>query len=165
MKLFKKLNQTGVAHVAALAVVVVGLAAVGTYMLVQSHAATCVDYQYGYGGSGTCVKYIQQMLNGISHQYAGTTNSSGAVMTSSQLTVDGQFGTATQSKVKTFQKWIFLTADGVIGPKTWGNSAPTVMTYPSLCGYAHQSAFKNSTYAVERTAFQAASYAGCTNKI
>ena len=63
MNIFKKLNQTGFAHVVAVAVVVVGLAAVGTYFLVASHAATCVDFSYKQGSKGSCVSYIQTLAD------------------------------------------------------------------------------------------------------
>lgn len=53
MKLFKKLNQHGAAHIAAIAIIIVGLAAVGTFLLVKSHADTVYYCNSGDTLSGT----------------------------------------------------------------------------------------------------------------
>lgn len=42
------------------------------------------------------------------------------------LTVDGSFGAITESRVKAFQTSRSLTADGVVGPKTWSALVVTV---------------------------------------
>ena len=106
----KKLNTKGFAHIAALAIVVVSVAAFGTYMLVTSHAATCKAYTWRAGQSGTCVKYIQQLVN---WQNRYNSYSAGPVV------VDGSFGPKTKAAVIADQKQFGLTADGVVGPKTW----------------------------------------------
>lgn len=51
------------------------------------------------GSSGNAVRELQRRLGG--------------------LTVDGQFGPATESKVKSYQRSKGLTADGIVGPRTW----------------------------------------------
>lgn len=56
----------------------------------------------------TCVKYIQTMLNNL--MVNGLFAS---------LVVDGYYGSKTTSAVRNFQSWERITADGVVGPKTW----------------------------------------------
>lgn len=119
----------------------------------QSYAANCRAGTFGNGNAGTCVTYIQRMLNGISYYYGGDTNATGDVMTSSQLSTDGIFGSLTVGKTKTFQRWTdHLTADGIVGPFTWD----------WLCMYAYNGPFSHSSSAVLRSAYYAASSAGCT---
>ncbi|WP_347256062.1 N-acetylmuramoyl-L-alanine amidase [Anaerostipes sp. PC18] len=56
-----------------------------------------------YGSSGEITKCMQQMLN--LHGY--------------KLNCDGKFGNETKTQVKKFQKKHELTADGIVGQKTW----------------------------------------------
>ena len=124
----KKLNVSGIAHFAALAVVVVGLAGVGTFMLVRSHAATCTTYTFSSGSQSVCVKYIQTIAN-----------SRAAV--SPKLSTDGIFGSKTKYGVQQFQRSYLLTADGVVGPHTWGALCRqgVVAGYTSAAYYAANS--------------------------
>ncbi len=55
------------------------------------------------GDTGTEVKTLQQTLNSVG---------------SASLTVDGNYGPATEQAVVTFQQANGLTADGIVGPKT-----------------------------------------------
>lgn len=79
MKLFKKLNQSGVAHLAALAVVVVAVAAVGTYMLVVSHAQTPPKKGNG-GGTTSAPDYVS--YNSAQTLYQVPTDTGGVNMVS-----------------------------------------------------------------------------------
>ena len=108
----KQLNTKGNAHVAILALVIVGVAAFGTYRLVASNAATCKTYNWSINKSGTCVKNIQRITNaaGARHwHYSG----------SAVLVVDGKFGPLTKAQVIAFQKFGKLSQDGIVGPNTW----------------------------------------------
>lgn len=53
--------------------------------------------------TGAAVTYLQQRLN----------------VYGAKLTVDGDFGAATDKAVRTFQSQHGLTVDGVVGPNTW----------------------------------------------
>ncbi|MFD8542697.1 peptidoglycan-binding protein [Streptomyces sp. NPDC059649] len=57
------------------------------------------------GDTGTVVKQLQCELN----------NS----ILGGNLVVDGTFGRGTEAKVKTFQRCEGLSADGIVGHKTW----------------------------------------------
>ncbi|MDD3192646.1 MAG: peptidoglycan-binding protein [Oscillospiraceae bacterium] len=61
------------------------------------------------GSSGTYVRILQASLNRIRQNYPLI----------GSVTVDGVFGTATQSAVRTFQSIFNLTQDGVVGKATW----------------------------------------------
>ncbi|NET16143.1 MAG: peptidoglycan-binding protein [Okeania sp. SIO1H6] len=58
------------------------------------------------GSTGEDVKYLQTVLN--------------ATVADNSLVVDGIFGNLTKEAVIAFQKQYGLTADGIVGPKTWG---------------------------------------------
>ncbi len=61
------------------------------------------------GSRGENVRIIQAQLNRISDNYPAIPKQN----------VDGIFGTATDNRVKTFQRIFNLTPDGVIGKATW----------------------------------------------
>lgn len=125
----KKMTSDGIAHLAALLVIVVAVAAVGTYILVKSHANSIVPIvpagyfdsnpyasycsksgTYGVGSADTatnkCVHYIQWTLKN-------------KTSCDSYSKVDGIFGTGTKQGVTCFQKNNGLTADGIVGSQTW----------------------------------------------
>ncbi|NES79854.1 MULTISPECIES: peptidoglycan-binding protein [Okeania] len=58
------------------------------------------------GSTGEDVKYLQTVLN--------------AIVANNSLVVDGIFGNLTKEAVIAFQKRYGLTADGIVGPQTWG---------------------------------------------
>lgn len=71
----------------------------------QQQAPTGTSYPtLQVGSSGAFVTKLQQFLNQAGY---GT------------LATDGQFGPATEAAVKSYQHDHGLTADGVVGPKTW----------------------------------------------
>lgn len=61
------------------------------------------------GSRGENVSIMQMALNVINQGWGNST----------QLAVDGIFGSGTQAVVRAFQTRMGLTADGVIGPATW----------------------------------------------
>ncbi len=64
------------------------------------------------GSTGAAVSGLQQVLsNGASGQW---NTSPGAI--------DGNFGPATAASVKAFQTWGEVTADGIVGDRTWAVS-------------------------------------------
>jgi len=97
----KKLNAVGITHLLIpLVVVVVGVAAVGTYMLVDSYASRpCVKRTIGPGNVGGCTLAVQRMM-----------------LLDKQ---DGKYGAQTKAEVKRFQGNAGLKADGIVGKKTW----------------------------------------------
>lgn len=62
------------------------------------------------GSKGNSVKVLQKLLN-----------ANGA-----KIDVDGDFGPKTAGAVKSFQKKKKISADGVVGPATWGKIVPTL---------------------------------------
>ena len=95
--------------VSASLVAITGTALAGVAAPTPAHAATCTSYNYSYGGNGTCVSYIQTLLNwqpGI------------------DLVVDGSFGPRTRQAVIDRQtSWRYwdssVVVDGIVGPRTW----------------------------------------------
>jgi peptidoglycan/xylan/chitin deacetylase (PgdA/CDA1 family)/peptidoglycan hydrolase-like protein with peptidoglycan-binding domain len=69
-------------------------------------SSTSASYQgvLKYGSGGTAVKQLQQAL--VNKGY--------------KISVDGAFGPATRSAVISFQSSKGITADGIVGPVTWG---------------------------------------------
>ena len=76
---------------------------------------SCTVTVLRYGASGSLVRTMQQRVGG--------------------LAVDGSFGPATLTKVKSFQRSHGLTVDGIVGPATWsalgGYPCGTTTTPPS----------------------------------
>jgi len=149
----RRLSRTAQISIAAVFVLVFG--GIGTYLITQSYAASnCTSYNYRYGSSGTCVKYIQQIQNGLSKALAGE-KKHGYTISGSQLDADGAFGTLTKSKVVRYQHYAGLSADGIVGVKTWTSMCSTIGTIHKL---------KLATGSTITTAYNAAKNANC-NKV
>lgn len=106
----KNNRQSGFSHVMAIAGVVVVSGLVGTFMVVRSHASSCVQNTYSTGINGSeCVRNIQKITN-----FRLNMNGYG-----SPLATDGNYGPKTKSAVMTLQRLMSLSVDGVWGPQTW----------------------------------------------
>ncbi|MGN0625431.1 MAG: peptidoglycan-binding protein [Oscillospiraceae bacterium] len=84
------------------------------FSLVQAAQISGVQAAYPgaplrFGSSGSPVLVIQRQLRRIAKNYP-------AIL---KLTADGQFGSATESAVQTFQRIFNLSVDGVVGKATW----------------------------------------------
>ncbi|EDK72662.1 Peptidoglycan-binding domain 1 protein [candidate division TM7 genomosp. GTL1] len=82
-----------------------------------AYAATCDQRVFAYGSTGTCVKYIQRLLN--SFPLAGT------------LAVDGIFGSKTRGTTRSFQSKEHIRVDGIVGPQTWRHLCASSYLFPS----------------------------------
>lgn len=146
----QRLSREAQIGLAVLFVAVFG--GLGAYLITQSYAASnCTSYNYREGSKGTCVKYIQQIQNGLSKALAGE-KKRGYTISGSQLAVDGAFGTLTKSKVVRYQHYAGLTADGIVGVKTWTNMCSTIGVIYKL---------KLATGSTISTAYSAAKNANC----
>jgi len=67
------------------------------------------------GASGEGVRHLQLTLNEC---YGPYPSSGGVKKFSTKLVVDGQFGSATETALKTVQSYVGTTADGSYGPAT-----------------------------------------------
>lgn len=132
--------------VAAIVVIAAGFFVVQTYQDSQTNAASCVSKTYKKGSSGTCVKYIQILMN----YKAGKSTPKAA-----KVTADGSYGAKTETAMKAFQKYWGLTADGIVGKKTWASLCSAQMGYTDSKGVDHGVWTSN-------TALDAAKSAGCS---
>lgn len=105
--------------------------------------SNCVKNTYQLGSSGTtCIKTIQDILT-ATYNYYHVSHAGTKVYTGLPVSVDGVFGTSTQTEVKAFQNYFIgkSGADGIVGSNTW--------QYMCSVAYYHDT---NSDYKV----------AGCT---
>lgn len=124
----------------------------GIYTLRNSSAySNCTSNQYRLNSRGTCVKYIQQMQNGLSVALANQSRN-GYTIKSTRLTADGVFGSATTSKVKTWQGFSRLQVDGIVGKQTWTTMCSTVGAINRI---------KPNSSTAMNTAYTAAKNANC----
>lgn len=80
----------------------------------QQGAVTPASYSVLQRGSaGPDQAQVQTWLNGLS----------AAGEDIPMLAVDGKYGPATESAVRSFQEWAGLTKDGMVGPNTWNAMA------------------------------------------
>lgn len=152
-KLFGTRRNKVIGVIALVFVVVAGVSGFVVYQKSVTDAASCDSYRFAYNSRGTCVKYIQNMLNGITVVHKGKTRN-GTTLSSTILTADGIFGSRTTSKVKNFQGWYGTSADGIVGPKSWAG----------LCYYAKRLTWNGNNAddgAKIRTAIMSAQSAGC----
>ena len=138
----------------------------------NASAASCTSGLYRKGSSGTCVKYIQQMLNGATANGQSScllsgTWSNGVIArdATNVISADGAFGSITDARTRAFQKSHCLTADGIVGSKTWA----------SLCDEGVEAGYKlsgpgwydpnSSNDRLQLTAYKASVYAGCQSPV
>lgn len=92
-------NKFAVAAVAAVALSSVAIPT-SANAATTSSASGCVTKTLRQGSTGTCVRYVQQILG--------------------NLTVDGIYGSATRANVLRYQNSLSgMAVDGIVGPVTW----------------------------------------------
>ncbi|MGO3147431.1 MAG: peptidoglycan-binding domain-containing protein [Leucobacter sp.] len=149
------------------ALIGIGVPLTGTLGATPAQAASCTSYKYSYGGTGTCVKYIQQILNGASANGQSSCKINGKWVGDARnyLTADGKWGTLTKNRVTSFQRSHCLVADGIVGAKSWSK----------LCEVGRQSGYylsgpgwynKNDRGDRFRlAAYKSSVYAGCNHAV
>mgnify|MGYP000848260319 CR=1 FL=1 len=96
---------------------------VGAYLVVQTattNASSCVSKTFSQGSNGSCVTYIQTLLN-----YKIGKNSPNI----SKVAVDGAYGAKTKSAVSAFQKYWKLNTNGTVNKQTWNSLCSAQMGY------------------------------------
>lgn len=93
-----------------------------------SAATTCYGTPRKIGSNGTCVRYIQQMLNGIYAEVRTVNNGGRLYQGGGLIAVDGAYGSATAAQVRTFQRYAALSVTGRVTPGTG--------IWNKLCAYA-----------------------------
>jgi peptidoglycan hydrolase-like protein with peptidoglycan-binding domain len=131
---------------------ILGLAGalVSTGSRTASAATACVDKVYKLNAESTCVRYIQQMLNGQTNYNGQDPYSASPLAGQPKLSVDGVFGSKTNDRVKKLQKWQGLTVDGIVGKKTWNK----------LCSVTADAYYEIGA-SINVTAYKAGKSAGC----
>lgn len=107
------------------------VAGIGGYVMQRGSSAaskTCVQRTFKSGSNGTCVKYIQTLAN---------FKFSAKIPKHAKLTVDGKFGSGTESGIKALQKFHKVKANGIVGKNTWGALCATQMGYTDANGKNH----------------------------
>lgn len=100
-------------------IVAAGISGYAVYNIVENHNGNSIYVLSKYGSTGNEVKNIQKKLRELGF-YSGS--------------VDGIYGSQTQSAVKKFQKSVGITADGIAGKNTLlylglGGSSSNSTTY------------------------------------
>lgn len=88
-----------------------------------------------YGDYGENVTLIQYFLNAAADFYSQLQT----------VSVDGVFGTNTQNAVRAFQTQRGITADGVVGPRTWEQLYETYYAYMNGASYSTTPAYPGTT--------------------
>ena len=141
-----KLNSFGVTHLLPLAIVVIGIGAIGTYLLIGSEAATaCVGRNFSQGSRGVCVQYIQVIVN-----------SRAAV--SPKLVTDSLYGPQTTRAVKQFEVALASYYVSAGPPKFPTNGTVNSTAWTALCIQAARIAYFNG---MSSTVYKDGVKAGC----
>jgi endonuclease/exonuclease/phosphatase family metal-dependent hydrolase len=124
--------------------VAVGYIVYSMFINIEPDAASCTSRTLNVGASSTCVKYAQQMLNGISEYYSVIPSTSGTLSAAS-ISSNGKYTSTTSSQVKAFQAYSNKTVTGIINKDTW----------VSLCAYT-KSAYSSYSTNLRTSAIQSA---------
>lgn len=139
----------------AAVLVIAGYATYAVITNVTSNAAACSAKTYAPGSDSSCVKYAQQLLNGVDRHFAPIAQNN-TTLSSDSVSDKGILNSETQAKITTFQKYTAIAADGSITKNTWYQ----------LCAYAKEavdSYSKNVAPSKVTTAQSAYKKAGCSS--
>lgn len=117
----KGLNVRGASHHLLLPIIAVLIVAgIGGFIMQRNSSALvkpCSERVFRQGSSSVCTKYVLTIIK-----------RSGKSATAKTLTPGSNFGPKTKKAVQEYQRKSGLTADGVIGPKTWGKLCTAATT-------------------------------------
>lgn len=102
-------------------IVVLAFAGFVTYSVftnIESDAASCTSKTLSAGANSSCVKYAQQLLNGISEYFSAIPGDT-AALSASSVSANGKYASSTTARVKQFQTYSGLKASGTIDKNTW----------------------------------------------
>lgn len=95
-----------------------GFIAYSIFTNIEPDAASCSAKTYDVGSNSSCVKYAQQLLNGVDRHFAPITQN-GASVTADSISENGKLDTTTQAKISAFQKYAGIQQTGGITKNTW----------------------------------------------
>jgi exonuclease III len=127
---------------------------------VETDAAACTTKTLSSGANSSCVKYAQQLLNGVSSYFSVVPKTQGT-LSATAISTNGKFSSATSEKVKVFQSYSGKSSTGTIDKSTWYDLCDyTRKAYTSFSINLRTDAIKDA-----RTAYSKAGCASATSDI
>jgi len=97
---------------------VAGYITYAVFTNLELDAASCTTKTLSSGNNTTCVKYAQQLLNGVSAYYSAMPRGAASIP-STLISANGKYGASTTDRLKTFQTYGGLESTGILNKNTW----------------------------------------------